>query len=194
MSKNNIPHKNGFTLIEVIIAILIVAIIPSITILSVNKARSKSQNNAIELILASLPIEIQKSFDRRGTLGVPYAAVPGNLCSSTSQTSLVAAPGNDISVFHDPEIRKIIQSASIKSGGLVRPNSLLSRAVCRSDNSGPDGNALKWVVTITAKGDEGAYCIDSTTNKVKFVNFSGLGSIYPDTPSQAMLIPAYTCR
>ena len=91
MNKNK---KGGFTLIEVLVVIGIIAILASIAVVAINPARQFSQANNSQRwsnVNAILNAVHQYAVDNRGALPAGISATPTEICRSTVATTSCGA-------------------------------------------------------------------------------------------------------
>ncbi|OGZ04751.1 MAG: hypothetical protein A2648_02830 [Candidatus Lloydbacteria bacterium RIFCSPHIGHO2_01_FULL_41_20] len=129
-------NKNkGFTLIELLVVIAIIGILSSVVIASINQARDKGNDAAIQSNLNGIRSQATLYYDTNsqsyGTAGV--------VCDTAG------------SVFVDPTITNQIKAAESASAG--EPGIGIT-ATCANDDSG-------WVVSVPMK-TAGNWCVDST--------------------------------
>ena len=128
-------HSKGFTLIELLVVIGIIGILSAVVLASLNTARFKGNDAAIQSDLAA--IQTQSEIYYGGTGGNSYGA---------AQATCAAA------VFSDPTILKAIAGAKTANGGtdLVCNNTTTAYAISSK------------MATERVAGTADYWCVDST--------------------------------
>lgn len=121
----------GFTLIELLVVIAVIGILASIVVPSLNKARGKGSDAAVQANLGSVRSQAALYFEENGN------------SYGTAGTSCTTAG----SVFADPRVTEQIQAAVNASGGG-------SVATCTN-------SATSFVVSVPLRSDKTkSWCID----------------------------------
>lgn len=142
--KNN---KKGFTLIELMTVISIIAIFAAITVLVVSNTKDKGSNSAIKASVDTIRKQAEIFYNNNS---LSYGA--GSMATGTN---CVTSPGaNTIfngSVSSDTSvIAKTITDVNTKAGG----SSAAPLVACAQGNNA-------WAFAVVLKQNLGAYCVDS---------------------------------
>ena len=146
--------KRGFTLIELLVVIAIIGILSAVVLASLNTARTKGSDAAVQSDLAAIKTQAEIFYgDTDNTYGT---AVTDNSCAATAG-----------SLFADATIANAIAGADLANGaGSVTCNSSETPAVYAVQAqllAGIDGN-MYWCVDSTgnAKSETDAMIADAT--------------------------------
>ena len=94
-------RSRGFTLIELLVVIAIIGILSAVVLASLNTARSKGNDAAIQSNLSAIATQAEIWY---GSNGNKYATAAGSTCSTAS------------SIFADPIIVKAIAATEVANG------------------------------------------------------------------------------
>jgi prepilin-type N-terminal cleavage/methylation domain-containing protein len=129
--------SRGFTLIELLVVIAIIGILSAVVLASLNTARQKGQNAAVQSDLSTIQTQAEIYYGDHGNSYNTGTAVNSTACSTaTAGTSLLA----------DTNILNAVKGAK--------------------NAAGADGdcviNATGYMFSFPLSGNTGAWCIDST--------------------------------
>ena len=153
MFKNN--RSRGFTLIELLVVIAIIGILSAIVLASLNTARSKGNNAAIQSDLSTIQTEAE----------IYYGGTGGN--SYGPAFTLATCPITGTSMFYaDGTIAKSIAQATTANGSnAVQCYSSAAAYAVESPLATPIGANGYWCIdsTGTAKGESAALASTATS-------------------------------
>jgi prepilin-type N-terminal cleavage/methylation domain-containing protein len=127
----------GFTLIELLVVIAIIGVLSSVVLASLNTARSKGNDAAIQANLGTVKTQAQLYFDVNQSYG-----------TGTTVTGDCASPDIDNTLFADQTMLNVISAVNTENG--------VGDAMCNSAATG----YLMYSPLLTA-GVNG-WCVDST--------------------------------
>ncbi|MHB1163403.1 MAG: prepilin-type N-terminal cleavage/methylation domain-containing protein [Minisyncoccota bacterium] len=128
--------KRGFTLIELLVVIAIIGILSAVVLASLNTARSKGSDAAIQSNLST--IRTQAELYRDSTIGNNTYGAADTKCAST------------VNMFNDSNIARAAAAANAIDGGNV---------TCNVSAGGTEYAVSARLVTDTAK----YWCVDSAS-------------------------------
>jgi len=131
-------RANGFTLIELLVVIAIIGILSAVVLASLNTARQKGSDAAIQADLNSLRSQAAIYYDN------------GQTYSSNGSAITSCAPGTDDNLFDDATAKNQIAAADTANG--------TGSVVC---NISGDGSAYAVAAQLVANSSA-YYCVDST--------------------------------
>ncbi len=126
-------YTRGFTLIELLVVIAIIGILSSVVLVSLNSARGKGGDAAIQGNLSGIRSQAEL-----------WASNNGNVYGPTTAASGCTLAG---SVFADATIQNQVSSAVTANGGTA--------ATCVA-------SANAWAVSVPLKSSTNRFCVDST--------------------------------
>ncbi|MBU6491034.1 type II secretion system GspH family protein [Patescibacteria group bacterium] len=129
-------RSQGFTLIELLVVIAIIGILSAVVLASLNTARKKGNDAAIQSDLST--IQTQAEIYYGGTGANSYGTVTGNTCSAAS------------TLFSDPTIVKAVAGATNAAGGAAN-------VICGNTTS-----AYAVEAQLNAPAVTTYWCVDST--------------------------------
>lgn len=103
----NTKQQRGFTLIELLVVIAIIGILSAVVLASLNTARSKGNDAAVQSDLDSIRTEAEIQY---GNLGNSY----GTAVANNADCASLLAPGT---LFADTVIQKALKGAQTAAGG-----------------------------------------------------------------------------
>jgi len=135
---NHKSKSSGFTLIELLVVIAIIGILSSVVLASLNTARSKGSDAAIQSDLAGIRTQAQIYYTNNGNYGPVLGAVEST-CTATDN------------LFFDDTVKKQVTAADTANG-------TTGSVVC---NVAANGTA--YAVSAALVSTPGTYyCVDST--------------------------------
>lgn len=135
-------RKRGFTLIEIVIVVGIIAIISSVVLVSVNEARKKARDNQRVSDLAQLQLALRMYFDANGTYLVNGGGYLGDGEGWTSYTGV--------------NYQKSIVQVLYEEGYLASPN------IRDPLDTATGGGYMLYLCNLDAKGNYHAYSLSAT--------------------------------
>ncbi len=142
-------RSQGFTLIELLVVIAIIGILSAVVLASLNTARQKGNDAAIQSDLST--IQTQAEIYYGGTGANSYGTVAGTTCSTAS------------TLFADATIIKAINGATNAAGGAAN-------IVCGNSTS-----AYAVEAKLTAPATTTYWCVDSTGTAKQETTVSAAG-------------------
>ena len=130
--------KSGFTLIELLVVIAIIGVLSSVVLASLNTARSKGTDAAIQANLGTVKTQAQLYYDTNKAYDDATATALGD-CSAGDVAS---------SLFTDTTMQNVIAAVNTENGA--------ANAVCNST-----ATAFAIYSPLTTAGVNG-WCVDST--------------------------------
>jgi len=139
-------RSRGFTLIELLVVIAIIGILSSVVLASLNTARSKGNDAAIQSNLATVQTQAE----------LYYGSAAGNNSYGTQALATGATCySTGAGVFSDTVIRKALSSAYVASGSVAANISCVAAGT-------------KYAVAVKLSSDTNRYwCVDSTGGSSK---------------------------
>jgi len=129
-------RSQGFTLIELLVVIAIIGILSAVVLASLNTARSKGNDAAIQSDLATIQTQAEIYY---GNNSNAYGTVSGSTCNAAS------------TLFADPTIAKAVTGAQTAS------NNLAANVICGNTTS-----AYAIQVKLTAPTATTYWCVDNS--------------------------------
>jgi prepilin-type N-terminal cleavage/methylation domain-containing protein len=143
----SMTYKKGFTLIELLVVIAIIGILSSVVLASLNSAREKGNQGAVQSNLKTIQVQAELYYDNNSQL---YGA-------SDFNASLAGCTTASTMYSDDTTISRAIQSA-------------VDAGAAGSQDCGIGSSGQEWVVSVEFKDNTGFWCVDST-------GFSGTSSV-----------------
>ena len=134
---NTETNQKGFTLIELLVVVAIIGILSSVVLASLNTARAKGSDAAVQAAMHNLQQQAENYFDSNS-----YSY---NATGATSTTCTAAS-----TVFNDPSATAIIKNIMLNAAAT-------SSVVCYS-------TASNYAVSALLKGSGKNWCVDSNNN------------------------------
>jgi prepilin-type N-terminal cleavage/methylation domain-containing protein len=155
----------GFTLIELLIVIAIIGILSSVVLASLNTARGKASDAAIQSNLSGMRSQAEIFMDEHGYVYAAGAGIASGACPDNA-----SATGVNRSLFGDENIKNAIASAVAQAGGIDDvANNVYTYSYCSA-------TASSWAIAVrlkTADDPEPAvdpiqtgvdvWCVDNTS-------------------------------
>ncbi len=142
--------QRGFTLIELLVVIAIIGILSAVVLASLNTARDKGSDAAVQADLAAIRTQAALYFsDNNNTYG---AAVANNSCAATAGT-----------LFAEPTIAKAISGADTANGPtvLVTCNSSATEYAVQAGLLAGIGGNMYWCVDSTGNAKSESAAMDA---------------------------------
>ncbi|MHB1163402.1 MAG: prepilin-type N-terminal cleavage/methylation domain-containing protein [Minisyncoccota bacterium] len=149
-------RSQGFTLIELLVVIAIIGILSAVVLASLNTARSKGSDAAIQSDLSTVQTEAE----------IYYGGGGGNTTPNTYGTAGTSCTS---AVFSDPVNAKAITGAVSANGGTA--------AVC--NNSTTAYAVSVKMATERTVGTPDYWCVDSTGGSSKSTTALGTATVCP---------------
>ncbi len=139
--------QKGFTLIELLVVVAIIGILAAIVLASLNSARNKSGDAAIQSNLVNIRGQAELIYSAAGCYG-DNNPVGSNPCQAHLETTPCTTPTAE-SLFANTVVASQIQAAVNQGGGAGR---------CASSTGG-----ASWAVSVPLKSNNTlAWCVDSS--------------------------------
>ena len=138
MSAMSIHRSRGFTLIELLVVISIIGVLSAVVLASLNTARSKGNDAAIQSDMATIQTEAE----------IYYGGDGGNTYGAQAWTNGAACATTAIGVFSDSIVQRALAGANSVNGA--------GDIACFANNSG-------YLVAVALTSTAGTYwCVDQT--------------------------------
>ena len=136
--------QKGFSLVELLVVIAIMAILATIAVASLNSARTKSADTAVQSAMQSLKAQAEIFYDTKG-----WYNSDGSTAMSINCVGATPATGG---VFGDPAVQNIILN--------IQKNAASGATLtCTTDSLGQ-----KWAVSVNKLKSGGPWCLDNQNN------------------------------
>ena len=140
-------HRNGFTLIELLVVIAIIGVLSAVVLASLNTARSKGNDAAIESNLAAIQAQAELYYSTNTATPNKYG---GNIAATTATYPVAAGTGN---MFVADATINSAMNAALKASGAAGKYAIGSAAA--------PGQSYALAVPLVADSAH-AWCIDSS--------------------------------
>lgn len=146
--KKNNAIRRGFTLIELLVVIAIIGILSSVVLASLNIARAKGSDAAIEANLSGIRSQAEIMYSDHNCYGIADTCNASDIPVSNCPAALAA----DDSIFANEKVFAAIEGSVKNSDG--QPES----AKCSESINGE-----AWAISVKLKTDPSKYwCVDSS--------------------------------
>ena len=135
--------KKGFTLLELLVVVSIIALLSVVVIAALNTAKAKGADSAVKADMANLKTQIELYLADKGS----YASSnhSENYCSTVAANNIIA----------DPIIQQVLNYANKATGGSIVSNQYRSTKCAAA--------SLSYAIAIALKtNDTDTWCMDST--------------------------------
>jgi prepilin-type N-terminal cleavage/methylation domain-containing protein len=143
--------RSGFTLVELLIVISIIAVLAAIVLVALGSGRQTASNTGVKTYVNDVQEAAAVYMQNNGSYGMTY---PSSVCPTAGS-----------SMFTDPDIQSFISALNAKNGNKTK---------CATGTALASGNATSFAIASPVSYSSQYWCVDSTGT----AKLSDTGDIY----------------